>query len=151
MTMSLLLAAGLMLGAAAAAQVPPVDHVVRVDHDSGPVDARYNGNVAMTYRQVGATAPGGRPSTLRCLWSADMVVDRQARAISGSTLARSFSRQAVMNGSRHGWCDAHRAAIDQEVAARRDDLHGHVRAMAAEDHEILRHEIDRLHTPVRTG
>ena len=143
--------AALMLGTATAAPPAPVEHSVRVDHPAGSVDARYDGNVAISYRQVGAAGAGGRASSLRCTWSADMMVQRQATAAGGSTMSRSFVREGVLTGSRPGWCDTHRSAIDREVAGRMDDLHGHVRAMAAEDHELLRGEIDRWHGSVRAG
>jgi len=143
--------AGLLLGATAAAPGPTVNHSVRVDHHGGAIDARYDGNVTVSYRQIGAASAPGRASTLRCRWSADMVVDRRARSVDGSTMTRSFTREAVMSGQRAGWCDTHRATIDREVAARMDDLHGHVRAMAADDHDVLRGELDRLHGPVRAG
>ena len=145
--MHFMLVAALLTTAAPAAAV---DHVVRVDHHAGPVDARYRGSVAVAHRQVGAVAPAGRPSTLRCHWRADLAVERFATLPTG-TAARSFGRDAVFAGSRPGWCEASRAAIARDVASRVDELRGHLRALAQEDHAPLRAELDRLHAERRAG
>ena len=141
---------GLAAGAAFAAPAQPgVEHRARITHSSGPVEAAYRGRVDITHRQVGAVVPGGRASTLRCLWSANVTVDRAATSASGMTLARSVDGGAAIQGHRAGWCDTHRDSIAQEVARRTDQLRAHVEVLAAEDHDVLRAELDRAAT--RTG
>lgn len=143
----------LMLAALLAGVVSPLpvaDHVMRVDHPAGAVDARYQGRIAVAFRQVGAASPGGRPSTLRCHWRADLAVERVA-TLSTGTATRSFGRDAVFAGTRPGWCETSRAAIARDVAARADEVHGHLRALAREDHAPLRADLDRLHAVSRAG
>ncbi len=146
--MNLLFAAGLLL---AAAPLASPEHVVRIDHHAGPVDARYRSAVTIDHRQVGAAGPGGRPSTLRCAWRADLAVHREAHNTAGLSAARSFGREGVLTGSRPGWCETGKRAIADEVAARADELDSHLRALAQEDHAPLRAELDRLHATRAAG
>ena len=149
-TLPAMLLAGLAAGAAFAAPAQSdVEHRTRITHSSGPVEAAYRGRVDITHRQLGAATPGGRPSTLRCLWSANVIVDRAATSASGLTLARSVDGGSAIAGHRAGWCDTHRESIAQEVARRTDQLRTHVEVLAAEDHDVLRAELDRAAT--RTG
>lgn len=148
--MNMLLIAGLALGGAVASD-GALEHHVRMDHHSGPVAVRYNADIGVTHKQIGAVATGGRPSTLRCLWSANVTVHREARGANGATLMRSAARDGVIAGSRPGWCSTHRAAIAKEVAARQDAVRDHVQAVARDDHERLRAEMDRLHAETRAG
>lgn len=144
--------AGLNAGLLAAAMsVAAVDYSVQVNHHSGPVNAVYRSKVAVRHTQVGAVAPGGKPSTLRCRWSADMIVDRQARAASGTVMARNMVREGVVSGSRPGWCDTQRKAIAREVATQIKNVNRHVAVLAQEDHDVLRAELDRLHGGTRAG
>lgn len=148
--MTMLLIAGLVLGTAAASD-GAIEHRMQLDHHSGPVAVRYSANVGVTHKQIGAVATGGRPSTLRCLWSANVTVHREARATTGTTLSRSAARDGVIEGSRPGWCSTQRAAIAREVAQRQDAVRDHVQAVAQEDHPTLRAEMDRLHAETRAG
>ncbi len=148
--MSRIWMAALMLGTIAAA-APAAEHAVRVDHHSGAIDARYRADVAIEHRQVGAVGPGGRASTLRCVWSAGITVSREARLATGTVMTRSISRDGVAGGSRTGWCDGQRAAIAQEVARRTDTVREHMLAVAADDHSVLRAEADRLHGAPAAG
>lgn len=143
-------ATALLLGSATAV-APLAEHQVRIDHPSGAVDARYRADVAISHRQTGSVMPGGRGSTLRCLWSVDVAVVRDARHASGALLSRAMRRDAALTGSRAGWCDAGRGAIAQEVARRHDAIRDHVMAVAREDHPTLRAELDRLHGETRAG
>lgn len=142
---------GLLLGVAMAAPDGGMAHSARIDHHSGAVQSDYTANVQVTHRQVGAVGAGGRPSTLRCVWRAGLVVERQARHASGSTLARSFSHDEVIEGSRPGWCSAQRAAIAAEVASRNDALQARLVQLAQEDHAVLHAEIDRMHGTAQAG
>ena len=149
--MAYLLTAGLMLGAAGAALGMTVEHQSRLDHHSGPVAAQYRGTVAVSHRQVGAVAPAGAPSTLRCDWAATMTVDRHATASSGTVMTRRIESDPRISGSRAGWCTNHRAAIAKEVAARAATMQDHLMTLAQEDHEAIRLELDRIHGERRAG
>lgn len=148
--MHMLMIAGLALGAATASD-GALEHRVQLDHHSGPVAVRYSADVGVTHRQIGAVTTGGRPSTLRCLWSANVTVHREARGNSGATLMRSAGQDGVIEGSRPGWCSANRTAIAQDVARRQDAVRDHLQAVAQEDHGLLRAEMDRLHPDTRAG
>jgi hypothetical protein len=152
MTMSYILGVGLMLGlSTAAVPTAEIKHTTRLDHHSGSVEVRYRGAVAVSHRQVGTAAPAGKPTTLRCLWSANVIVDRQAQAASGALMTRTIARDGIASSSRAGWCGTQRSAITKEVAARMRDLDRHVVAVAQEDHIVLRAELDRPHGVTRAG
>lgn len=142
---------GLLFGVAMVAPEGGMAHSARIEHRSGAVQSDYTANVQVTHRQVGAVGAGGRPSTLRCLWRAGLVVERQARHASGSTLARSFSHDQVIEGSRPGWCSAQRGAIAAEVASRNDALQARLVQLAQEDHAVLHAEVDRMHGTAQAG
>ncbi|MET4897510.1 hypothetical protein RN629_10155 [Sphingomonadaceae bacterium jetA1] len=142
--------AGLLVGAMIASGDGAIEHRTQMDHHSGPVAVHYRADVGVTHKQVGAVTTGGRPSTLRCLWSANVTVHRQAQA-AGAMLTRSAARDGVIEGSRPGWCSTNRSAIAQEVARRHDAVRDHLQAVAQEDHAILRAEMDRLHAETRSG
>ena len=142
---------GLLLGAMVAAPDRGMEHEVRIDHRTGAVESRYSADVRITHRQVGTVGVGGRPSTLRCMWSAGLVVDRQARHASGSTMARTFAHDGVVAGSRPGWCSAQRRSIAQEVASRQPELRERLVRLAQDDHGVLHAEIDRMHGTTQAG
>lgn len=133
-----ILAIALLLGGA-----PTAEHRVAVDHPAGAVDATYRSTVAIARRQLGAVAPGGRPQTLRCAWSAGMTVERSARHASGAMLTRTLRRDDVLAGSRPGWCGTHRDGIAREVASRGAHVRDQLLAVAAEDRTALHAELDR--------
>jgi hypothetical protein len=150
MTMNMLLIAGLALGGAVASD-GALEHRVQLDHHSGPVAVRYSADIDVTHKQIGAVTTGGRPSTLRCLWSANVTVHREARGAGGTALMRSAAQDRVIEGSRPGWCSTNRSAIAQDVARRHDAVRDHLQAVAQEDHGLLRAEMDRLHAETRAG
>jgi len=149
--MAYFLTAGLVLAATGAALGMTVDHQNEVDHRSGPVAVKYRGDVVITHKQVGAVAPGGRASSLRCDWAASMSVARHAVAASGTRLVRSIDSEPVVSGTRPGWCVASHGAIKKEVAARAADMQQHLLMLAQEDEQMLRVELDRIHSPQRAG
>lgn len=131
----------LLLMAAAAPAVPPLvlpEHRVRLER----ADVRYRGTVAVAFRQVGVPAPGGRASSLRCRWSADLTVEREALAPSGRASARVIARERALEGSRPGWCDGHARAVEREVAARSDRLRRALLRIAGRDRPRLPAELD---------
>ncbi len=114
-----------------------------VDHPGGAITADYRGDVTIGMKQVGAAAPGGRPSTLRCMWTARLRVERQAVGAGGMRAARSFTAPGVVEGSRAGWCDGQRPAIEREVAAQMQ--RGlHLQHAAYADHHSVSADFDRL-------
>jgi len=149
--MAYFLIAGLVLAATGAALGMTVDHQNEVDHRSGPVAVKYRGDVVITHKQVGAVAPGGRASSLRCDWAASMSVARHAVAASGTRLVRSIDSEPVVSGTRPGWCVASHGAIKKEVAAKAADMQQHLLMLAQEDEQMLRVELDRIHSPQRVG
>ena len=149
--MAYFLTAGLVLAATGAALGMTVDHQNEVDHRSGPVAVKYRGDVVITHKQVGAVAPGGRASSLRCDWAASMSVARHAVAASGTRLVRSIDSEPVVSGTRPGWCVASHGAIKKEVAAKAADMQQHLLMLAQEDEQMLRVELDRIHSPQRVG
>ena len=149
--MTHMLLAGLALATAATMAAPTIEHTIRVDHHSGPVDVRYRGAVVVEHRQIGTVTPPGQSATLRCAWTASMIVDRHARASSGTLMTRNFARDGVAAGHRPGWCSSSRAAIAREVATKTRDLHHDVTAMAQEDHDVLRAELDQIHGALAAG
>ena len=149
--MAYLLTAGLVLAAPGAARGLTVDPQNQVDHRSGPVAVKYRGDVVITHKQVGAVAPGGRPSSLRCDWAASMSVARHAVAASGARLVRSIDSEPVVSGTRPGWCVMSHGAIKKEVAAKAADMRQHLMMLAQEDEQMLRVELDRIHGPQRAG
>jgi hypothetical protein len=149
--MAYFLTAGLVLAATGAALGMTMDHQNEVDHRSGPVAVKYRGDVVITHKQVGAVAPGGRASSLRCDWAASMSVARHAVAASGTRLVRSIDSEPVVSGTRPGWCVASHGAIKKEVAAKAADMRQHLLMLAQEDEQMLRVELDRIHSPQRAG
>jgi hypothetical protein len=149
--MAYFLTAGLVLAATGAALGMTMDHQNEVDHRSGPVAVKYRGDVVITHKQVGAVAPGGRASSLRCDWAASMSVARHAVAASGTRLVRSIDSEPVVSGTRPGWCVASHGAIKKEVAAKAADMQQHLLMLAQEDEQMLRVELDRIHSPQRAG
>lgn len=143
--MSLIIAAGLLLGAPAADA-----HRVEIDHRGHRVDVTYRSNLDVSHKQVGVAGPGGRASTLRCAWKANVSVHREARSAAGHVLARTIASDAPIEGSRPGWCSAQRAAIAQEVTARSTAVREHLLATAEQDREALALELDAAHAPARS-
>lgn len=133
----------LILGLLLGAPTSEIAHSVRLDHAAGPVHADYRMRIDVRHDQVGVAGPGGRPSTLRCRWQADLVVDRHARHASG-TLHRALREERVASGSRPGWCTTNRAAIAKDVARATEDMRGAVQALARQDTETLRAELDQI-------
>ena len=145
--MNILLAMGLAAAALDPA-LPAFEHQARVEHDGRTVDAAYRTRVSVTQRQIGAVAKGGMPSTLRCVWRADVSLEREARLEPRVRLARSFGRSGVVEGSRPGWCSTHKRAIAREVAQRAGEIEARAIALAGEDEAVLRAELESLESGV---
>lgn len=140
--MTRLACAGLVLAACLAAPAAALEHEVVIDHASGPIAADYNGTVTVETRQTGTAGVAGRPSTLRCLWSASLSVERTAEV--GGTLRsrRTLAQDDVLTGTRAGWCETHVAAIDRLVADRADRLRAAMLALVEQDRATLLAEVE---------
>jgi hypothetical protein len=149
-TMSYIVSTGLVLAASAALGMSVV-HQDQVDHHTGPVAVEYRADIAITHKQVGAVAPAGIASSLRCDWAATMAVERQAVAASGTRLVRTIDSGPVVSGTRPGWCGTSRRAISREVSGKAADMKSHLVVLAQEDKETLRAELDRVHGEQRAG
>ncbi|QCI92567.1 hypothetical protein [Novosphingobium sp. EMRT-2] len=146
----LLSGAGLATPAVATAQVAP-DHVEHIEHRGGIVEARYQVVTQTVQRQVGAPGPGGRMASLRCVWSVDLTVRREARLPSGALASRQLERPRVLTGTRAGWCKGQESAIAGEVARRTDRLRAEMLAAAQEDRQEVIADAERLHAGHREG
>lgn len=135
--------AGLLLGAIIVTPQQPLEHQVRIDHASGAIEADYRGTVTLAARQIGSPAPGGRASTLRCEWTADLAVERQARHANGNLLSRSIDAGEAMTLTRAGWCNSHRDAVSGQFAARSAELHDRLVAVAGSDRAVLIDQVER--------
>lgn len=130
--------------AAAATGAPAATHSLSVEHASGAVQADYRGDIKIQQKQVGAVAPPGRPSSLRCVWTANMEVNRTAIGAGGVMASRSFVENNVANGSRPGWCNASRSAIQQDVAKKVGDTRAYLAKAADADRAALIADLDKL-------
>jgi hypothetical protein len=141
--MSIVLALGLAAAAFEPA-LPQIEHRTRLEHAGTVVEAHYRTRVSLHRRQVGAVSKAGTPSTLRCLWRADLRIERQARYGTGVRLDRGMQRESILRGARPGWCSASRKVIAREVAAREQEIRTHLVALAREDEKLLRAELGAL-------
>ncbi|MEH3120585.1 MAG: hypothetical protein PGN16_01195 [Sphingomonas phyllosphaerae] len=141
--------AGLLLGTPIAPVPADAAHRVQLDHRGQQVDVTYRSAVDVTHKQVGAVGAPGRPSALRCAWTASVDVHREARHAAGHVMARTISAEAPLTGSRPGWCATQRHAIAQDVAARSGKVRDHLLAVAARDQDALVAELDAAHDRVR--
>ncbi len=134
------------LAAVTIVQATPADwtHSVPVTHGSVTTTAIYTAKPTVTLREIGM-APGPRPGTMRCLWTADIAVDRRL----GNTAAdaRTIGSEKRLNGSRHGSCQQNGREIDREIAGKSPEINAHLRAVAERDQQQLRAEIKMLSPP----
>lgn len=135
---------------AAATSAPLAVHHLTVPHASGTAEAEYRGEIGVQHRQVGSAAPAGRPSTLRCLWTATMKVNRTATTAAGALASRSFVQGDLANGTRPGWCSANRSVMARDVALRLGDGRHHLVKAADADRAVLLADLGRL-APAAVG
>lgn len=144
------LSAVMALGLTAASPLLTIEHLTKIDHDTGPLTANYHGSISIDQKQTGSVIPSGRPSTLRCIWTASIAVTRDAKTADGMMLGRQFVRENVASGSHAGWCSKNKTAIAESVAKRTPDLERHMTALVQEDRSILLADLDRLRSSART-
>lgn len=129
--------AGMMAAATLASPVLALEHEVVIDHQDGPIAADYTGSVTVETRQVGTAGVAGRPSTLRCDWTASLNVERVAQVGESLRSQRSLTTSNVDRGSRPGWCETNAKAIDKLVDGRKDRFRAAMLALVEQDRGVL--------------
>ncbi len=119
-----------------------LEHRTSFAHAGENVEAHYRARVTLARRQRGAATKAGMPSTLRCDWRAHLSIEREARFGETLRLNRSIQRKAILEGSRPGWCKASEDAVAKEVAQRAGEIQSHLLAVAGEDRNVLKAEIE---------
>lgn len=127
---------------AIAADYQDFRHQVEVPHGERQVTAVYQPKTSISYRQVGNMTPN-RPSTARCIWQAEVSVERhlQAPAGEGSHVVRTLVPTKVIEGSTNGRCAQGKEQVNSAIARRSDEVRAHVLAVAAEDRNALMAEL----------
>ncbi|UYV14596.1 hypothetical protein [Porphyrobacter sp. ULC335] len=139
---------GVLIGSALAVLVASpalaLEHEVVIDHVSGPIAADYQGSVTIETTQVGAAGVAGRPSTLRCNWTATLNVERVAKV--GETLQsrRTLSSEDVASGSKPGWCESNEKAIDKLVSTRSESMRSAMLALVEQDRATILAEAESV-------
>lgn len=141
-TIAALSVAGLF-SPAIAANYQDIRHQVEVPHGERQVTAVYQPKTLVSYRQVGNMTPN-RPSTARCMWKAEISVERhlQAPAGQGSHVVRTLVPTKLIEGSTNGRCAQGKEQVNSALARRTDEVRNHVLAVAAEDRNALMAELD---------
>ncbi|MCO5792279.1 MAG: hypothetical protein HEQ21_05625 [Blastomonas sp.] len=125
-----------------AADYQEIRHQVEVPHGERQVTAVYQPKTMVSYRQVGNMTPN-RPSTARCMWKAEISVERhlQAPAGQGSHVVRTLVPTKLIEGSTNGRCAQGKEQVSSALARRTDEVRSHVLAVAAEDRNALMAEL----------
>jgi len=140
-TIAALSVAGLALPASAS-EFQNIRHQVNVPHGEREVTAVYQPRTMVSYRQVGNMTPN-RPSTARCMWKAEISVERhlQAPTGQGSHVVRTLVPAKLIEGSTNGRCAQGKEQVSNTLARRADEVRDHVLAVAAEDRNALMAEL----------
>lgn len=130
------------LAASALAAAPDMRHQVQIPHGETQLTAVYQPKTSVSYRQVGNMTPN-RPSTARCLWKAEIAVERhlQAPAGQGSHVVRTLVPTKTLEGSTNGRCAQGKEQVTTAIARRSEEVRQHVHAVAAEDRNALMAEL----------
>lgn len=143
--------AGLFVGACLASPAAALEHEIVIDHPAGTIAADYEGAVQVETRQIGTAGVAGRPSTLRCRWSASLSVERTAKVGDVLQTRRSMSRDDVTSGSTPGWCNHKAEAIDALVDARRDTFRTALLELVEQDRTAILAEAESVAASNREG
>lgn len=143
--------AGLFAAACLASPAAALEHEVVIDHPAGTIAADYEGAVKVETRQIGTAGVAGRPSTLRCQWSAALKVERTAKVGDVLQTRRSMIRDDVTNGSTPGWCNHKAEAIDALVDARRDTFRTAMLELVEQDRSAILAEAENVVANGRDG
>lgn len=143
--------AGLVVGMGLTAPAFALEHEVMIEHPVGTIAADYEGAVRVQTKQVGTAGPAGRPSTLRCEWTASLNVERTAKVGKVLQSRRSMTRDDVASGSAPGWCQTNTKAIDRLVDSRRDTFRSAMLDLVALDRGAIVAEADSVRASNREG
>lgn len=143
------LAAAAAVATAAPAPAPANwTHSVSVAHGNVEATATYQARPRVTTRQVGLSA-GPRMSSVRCIWTADIEVERHlTQAGAEAAGLRTLASAKTFSGQRPGECHANRRGIDKEIAAKAPEVQAHLLAVAEHDQRELRTEVEMLAAPI---
>jgi len=130
------------LAAVLATPALALEHEVVIDHAAGPIAADYRGSIRIETKQVGTAGVAGRPSTLRCQWTASLDVERIAKLGAAMQSRRTLTREDVATGSQPGWCPTGAGALDKLVDARAPKIRTALMALVEKDRAALIAEAD---------
>ncbi len=139
------LAAAMMGSAAVPASAPTVSHSVPITHGATTATAIYDAKPQISTRSIGLS-PGTRQGSRRCLWTAEIVVERHLKG-EDSVAMRTLAPGKTLSGSRPGHCHNSTRAIHEEIAARTPEIREHLMAVAEQDGRDLRTELEAMGSP----
>jgi hypothetical protein len=143
--------AGLAISACLATPAAALEHEVVIAHDAGTIAADYKGAVTIETKQIGTAGAAGRPSTLRCRWTASLTLDRTASVGETMRSRRSMTQDDVASGSRAGWCDRQMPAIEKLVDSRRETFRTAMLALVEQDRATILAEAETARSGTRGG
>ncbi len=141
--------AGVVLAACAASPALALEHDVVIDHAAGPIAADYRGTVKVETKQIGTAGVAGRPSTLRCQWTASLNVKRVASVGAGLQSRRMLTSEDVTRGSQPGWCPTNPQALDKLVDSRDARFKVALLALVEQDRAALLAGADNAKAAIR--
>lgn len=121
-------------------------HSIAIDHKGNRFTATYAATPEVRTRQVGMAA-GTRMSTERCIWTADIAVERRIGGSAAPEAARRLPSTKRLSGSVPGACRSASPSIDREIAARAEDITTHLERVAQRDQQQILGELETLTGP----
>jgi hypothetical protein len=129
----------------AAVPAPTLSHSVALNHGTRTATAVYEARPQISTRTMGLS-PGTRQGNRRCLWTAEIVVERHLKGEEGVAM-RTLAPVKTISGSRPGPCHNSNRAIESEIAARAPEIQAHLLAVAEQDGRDLRTELETMNAP----
>lgn len=133
-----------LAAASAAIAASPVAHSVELDHRGATYRVDYRPRVETRLRTIGMNA-GPRPSTQRCLVTAEVSVERVIAGAEGKALAAVLPGKRSFSDQLPGDCRGRRDAAAQLVARKADDLGAHLAQAAQDDRQAALAAIESAH------
>lgn len=137
---------GAALAVSIASPALALEHEVVIDHAAGPIAADYRGSVKIETRQIGTAGVSGRPSTLRCQWTASLNVERVAKVGAALQSRRTLTSDDVAGGARAGWCPSNPDKLEGLIDVRSDEIRSALLAIVEQDREAILAEADTTTT-----
>jgi hypothetical protein len=116
----------------------PAPLVTKVEHQGTQYEVTYQPHVRARMRTIGMSA-GPRPSTERCLWSAELQVSRSVQGVAAADKLLSATR--TIEGSHLGNCRFVREQVAADRAKKLARLEAEVAQLAANDRPVLLSEM----------